>query len=36
MKEVIDSNTQAQYTFDLAKTGEIFDFLLKEKLITFS
>ena len=29
------SNAQAQYTFDVAKTEEIFDFLLKEKFITF-
>ena len=29
------SNTQAQYTFDVAKTKDIFDFLLKEKFITF-
>ena len=29
------SNTQAQYTFDVAKTKEIFDLLLKEKFITF-
>ena len=29
------SNTQAQYNFDEAKTEEIFDFLLKEKFITF-
>ena len=29
------SNTQVQYTFDAAKTEEIFDFLLKEKFITF-
>ena len=29
------SNTQAHYTFDVAKTDEIFDFLLKEKFITF-
>ena len=28
-------NTQVQYTFDVAKTTEIFDFLLKEKFITF-
>ena len=29
------SNTQEQYTFDVAKTEEIFDFLLNEKFITF-
>ena len=29
------SNTQVHYTFDAAKTEEIFDFLLKEKFITF-
>ena len=29
------SNTQVHYTFDATKTEEIFDFLLKEKLITF-
>ena len=29
------SNTQAQYTFNVAKIEEIFDFLLKEKFITF-
>ena len=29
------SNTQAQYTFDVAKTKDIFDFLLKKKFITF-
>ena len=29
------SNTQTQYTFDVAKTEEIFDFLLKGKFITF-
>ena len=29
------SNTQAQYTFDVAKTEEIFYFLMKEKFITF-
>ena len=29
------SNAQAQYTFDVAKTEEIFDFLLEEKFITF-
>ena len=29
------SNTQEQYTFDVEKNGEIFDFLLKEKFITF-
>ena len=29
------SNTQVQYTFDVAKTEEIFDFLLKEKFIIF-
>ena len=29
------SNTQVQYTFDVAKIEEIFDFLLKEKFITF-
>ena len=29
------SNTQTQYTFDVAKIGEIFDFLLKEKFIKF-
>ena len=27
--------TQIQYTFKVAKTEEIFDFLVKEKLITF-
>ena len=30
------SNTQVQYTFDVAKTKEIFDFLRNEKFITFS
>ena len=29
------SNTLVQYTFDVTKTMEIFDFLLKEKFITF-
>ena len=29
------SNTQVQYTFDVAKTEEIFDFILKEKFIIF-
>ena len=29
------SNTQVQYAFDVAKTKEIFNFLLKEKFITF-
>ena len=29
------SNTQVQYTFDVTKTREIFDFLLNEKFITF-
>ena len=29
------SNTQVQYTFDAAKTEEIFDFLLKDKVIIF-
>ena len=29
------SNTQVEYTFDVAKIEEIFDFLLKEKFITF-
>ena len=29
------SNKQAQHPFDVAKTEEIFDFLLKEKFITF-
>ena len=29
------SNTQVQYTFDVTKTEKIFDFLLKEKFITF-
>ena len=29
------SNTQVQYTFDAIKTEEIFDFLLKDKFITF-
>ena len=29
------SNTQAHYTFDVAKTEEIFNFLMKEKFITF-
>ena len=29
------SNTKVQYTFDAAKTEEIFDFLMKEKFITF-
>ena len=28
--------TQVQYTFEVAKTAEIFDFLVKEKFITFS
>ena len=27
--------TQVQYTFDVAKTEEIFNFLVKEKFITF-
>ena len=30
------SNTKAQYTFDVAKTKDIFDFPLKEKFITFT
>ena len=30
------SNTQVQYTFDATKIEEIFDFLLKEKFLTFS
>ena len=29
------SNTQAQYIFEVAKIEEIFDFLVKEKFITF-
>ena len=29
------SNTQVQYTFDVAKTKETFDILIKEKYITF-
>ena len=29
------SNTQVQYNFDVEKTEDIFDFLLKEKFITF-
>ena len=29
------SNKQVQYTFDVAKIAEIFDFLLKEKCSTF-
>ena len=28
-------NTQVQYTFDVAKTEEIFDSLMKDKFITF-
>ena len=28
-------NTQVQYTFEVVKTKEIFDFLVKEKFITF-
>ena len=28
-------NIQVQYTFDMTKTEEIFDFLLKKKFITF-
>ena len=31
--QIVD--TQVQYTFEVAKTEEIFDFLVKEKLITF-
>ena len=31
--QIID--TQVQYTFEVAKTEEIFDFLVKEKFITF-
>ena len=31
--QIVD--TQVQYTFEVAKTGEIFDFLVKEKFITF-
>ena len=34
-KKSQNSNTQVQYTFDEAKNEEIFDFLLKEKFITF-
>ena len=34
-KKLQTSNTQAQYTYDVAKTEEIFDFLMKEKFITF-
>ena len=34
-KKLKASNTQFQYTFDVEKTEEIFDFLLKEKFITF-
>ena len=29
------SNTQVQYTFDVVRIEEIFDFLLKEKFLTF-
>ena len=29
------SNTKVQYTFDAANNEEIFDFLMKEKFITF-
>ena len=32
--QIVD--TQVQYTFEVAKTEEIFDFLVKEKFITFS
>ena len=32
--QIVD--THVQYTFEVAKTEEIFDFLVKEKLITFS
>ena len=31
--QIVD--TQVQYTFEVAKTKEIFDFLVKEKFITF-
>ena len=31
--QIVD--TLVQYTFEVAKTEEIFDFLLKEKFITF-
>ena len=31
--QIVD--TQVQYTFELTKTEEIFDFLVKEKFITF-
>ena len=34
-KKLQTSNTQVHYTFDVAKTEEILDFLLKEKFITF-
>ena len=33
-KKAHASNVQTQYTFEVAKTKEIFDFLLKEKCIT--
>ena len=32
-EQIVD--TQVQYTFEVAKTEEIFDFLVKEKFITF-
>ena len=32
--QIVD--TQVQYTFEVAKTREIFDFLVKEKFITFT
>ena len=31
--QIVD--THVEYTFDVAKTEEIFDFLIKEKIITF-
>ena len=31
--QIVD--TQVQYTFEVAKIDEIFDFLVKEKFITF-
>ena len=34
-KKLHSSNTQVQHTFDVTKTEEIFDFLSKDKFITF-
>ena len=35
MEEVTSLHYRSPYTFDVAKTKEIFDFLVKEKFITF-